>query len=84
MHLDLTPDERKEVIDRIVAGTIERLLTDHRDELELLSPAQVCGLLNISVGTLNKLEIPKITLIPGKVYLYRASVIKQHLAQNEA
>ncbi len=83
MQLDLSPDERKEVIDRVVSGTIERLLTEHRDELDLLSPAQVCGILDVATNTLTGLEIPKITIIPGKVYRYRASVIKQHLAENE-
>jgi hypothetical protein len=84
MHLDLTPTERKEVIDRIIAGTIEPLLTEYRDELDLLSPAQVGGILDVSTNTLKDLEIPRITLIPGKIYRYRASAIKQHLKENEA
>jgi hypothetical protein len=84
MHLDLTPTERKEVIDRVITGTIEHLLAEHRDNLDLLSPAQVCGILDVSANTLTNLQIPKITIIPGKVYRYRASVIKQHLAENEA
>lgn len=84
MHLDLSPDERKEVIDRIVNGTVEKLLSEHRDELDMISPAQAAGILDVAANTLTNLDLPRITIIPGKVYRYRASAIKQYLAENEA
>lgn len=60
-------------------------LTEYRDELELLTPAQVCGLLNMNQKTLDGLKDgPKrITIVSGAVIRYRASEVARYLLSKE-
>ena len=54
------------------------ILERNVDFMDTLSPAEVCGPLNITPGTLAKLPIPRITLAPG-IVRYRKSDLKFYL-----
>jgi hypothetical protein len=66
------------------AALVEKLLAEHREDLELLSPAQVAGILDVQVVYLKTLPIPRITITPGKIYRYRLADVKAWLAENRA
>ena len=38
MFIELTPEERKRIIEEIIERTIERLLTEFRDDFKMFSP----------------------------------------------
>jgi hypothetical protein len=80
MITSLTPED----VEAIRAGLVAALLRDHREDLELLSPAQVAGILDVQVAYLKTLPIPRITITPGKIYRYRLADVKAWLAENRA
>ncbi len=81
MEFSISPDERKELLDRLARMIYEGC----REDLELLSPAQLYGLLDVSHKTLWTLtDIPRVTVIPNKVIRYRLSDVKAWLASRRA
>lgn len=80
MKAELSPDDVK----RISRGLVNAILEENRESLSLLSPAQVCGLLDVSLKTLADLSIPRVTIVPGKIYRYRLADVKAWLESNRA
>ena len=72
----LTPEQLDSIIKTATAQLVERLLLERREDLDLLTPAQVCGILDLNTKTLDKLQIPRVTLIPGKAIRYRMADVK--------
>ena len=79
--ITLTPAQEADIIAGAKSGLVQRLLTEKRDDLELLTPVQVCGLLNINQKTLDSLKDgpPRVTLVPGAVIRYRASEVAAYI-----
>lgn len=80
MEFELLPHEREAIIDRLA----EQLISEYRGDLELFSPAQVAGILDLSIKTLATLDIPRVTIVPNKIIRYRLSDVKAWLADNRA
>jgi len=74
----LSQSERSQMIERTAQLAAGFLIADDMDELNSLSPARVCGILDIVPATLAKLPIPRITLAPG-IVRYRKSDLKYYL-----
>ena len=71
--------------DAIRAALVERLLEESRASLCLLTPAQVAGLLDVQPATLTKIrDLPRVTIIPGKVYRYKLDDVKAWIERNRA
>lgn len=63
---------------------VRQLLGERRDDLQLLTQSQVCGILDVTPATLNTLPIPKITIVLGKVVRYLASDVAEFLKSRRA
>lgn len=63
------------------AELIQRLLMERRDDLDLLTPAQCCGIFDVNQKTLDKLPgFPKrVTLIVGSLIRYRARDVAEYI-----
>lgn len=71
--ITLSKDEMSGLLEGVKADLVRALLQDLSSELQLLTQAQVCGILDVTVTTLNTLPIPKVQVIQGKVIRYRVS-----------
>lgn len=81
MKTELSTDDVK----RITRGLVERLLAENRESLSLLSPAQVSGLIDVNAKTLAEIKgLPRVTIIPGKIYRYRLADVKAWIERNRA
>lgn len=81
MIAELTKEEREAIMGRLM----ERIYQENRESLELLSPAQVAGLLDISPKTLAEIKgLPRITIVPNKIIRYRLADVKAWLESNRA
>lgn len=56
----------------ITAAMVRQLMAENRESLQLLTLAQVCGLLNVDGSRVKRLPIPRCTITPGH-YRYRAA-----------
>lgn len=74
MNIEISEDMKK----AIVAGMVEKLYNDHRDDLQLLTIVRVCGLLDVDHRTLATLPIPRVTIKAGQ-YRYRASDVAKFI-----
>lgn len=89
---DPTPHSRtvnatldKKDADAIRRLLVERLLKENRESLSLLSPAQVSGLIDVNAKTLADIkDLPRVTIIPGKIYRYRLADVKAWIERNRA
>lgn len=55
-------------------GLIAHLIKEHGEKASLLSPAQVCGLLDVTPKTLAELKIPRVVLGPQNIKYRLADV----------
>ena len=75
----------KKDADAIRRLLVERLLKENRESLSLLSPAQVSGLIDVNAKTLADIkDLPRVTIIPGKIYRYRLADVKAWIERNRA
>ncbi len=79
--ITLSEIQLSEIIAGARCGLVERLLTERRDDLELLTPVQVCGLLNVNQKTLDTLKDgpPRVTIVAGSVIRYRACDVASYI-----
>lgn len=79
--ITISKSQEKKIIDGARSGLVERLLTERRDDLELLTPVQVCGLLNVNQKTLDTLKDgpPRVTIVAGSVIRYRACDVASYI-----
>lgn len=61
----------------LVRGMIE----EYRDDVALLTPSQVMGLLNVNHATLAGMAIPRVEIVPRRVIRYRLRDVKEHIAK---
>jgi len=81
MYYELTEAERETIIARLV----DALIKENRDDLQLLSPAQTAGILDMSPKTLADIKgLPRITIVPNKIIRYRLADVKAWLESNRA
>ena len=71
----------REFVAEARAQLVAELIDAHRDEIQLLSPAQVCGLLDVNPATLSKSAIPRVVLAP-KMIRYRLADVKSFIASH--
>jgi hypothetical protein len=69
----------REFVDEARAQLVTELIDAHREEVQMLSPAQVCGILDINPATLTKTAIPRVVLAP-KMIRYRLVDVKEFIA----
>lgn len=76
------PDERMEtLLAEVRADLVRTILTEKADHLNLLTGAQVCGILNINQKTLDTIRaIPRVIIIPGSVIRYRLSDVEAFIS----
>ncbi len=80
MKLDVSEKERAQIIQGAKAELCRDLLEQHREALDLVTPAQAAGMLDISPSVLHAMGLPKIDLAGnGKTIRYRISDIKQRI-----
>lgn len=77
--ITLSKDDMSSLLENVRADLVRALLQDLSPDLQLLTQAQVCGILDVTVTTLNTLPIPKVQVIQGKVIRYRASDVIEFL-----
>jgi len=75
LTLNLTPAERAEVLKAAAAQLAERLYTENRDDLQIISKTRAAGILDVDVHTLDKIGLPRVVLSIGKLVKYRLSDI---------
>lgn len=80
--IQLSPRQIDEIIESVKGSLLEKLYSEQREDLGLVSPAQACGMLDVSPQTLRVLEIPRVVLIPNKLIKYKISDIKKHIQEN--
>ena len=80
MIATLTPAQIAEVQSAVVS----KLIDHHHVELDLISPAQLSGILDLSLRTILTLDIPRVTIVPNKIYRFRLSDVKAWLEKNRA
>lgn len=64
------------------AQLVRELIDGNKDEVTLLSPAQVMGLLNVNHQTLSGSSIPRVEIIPKRVIRYRLADIKKFITDH--
>lgn len=76
MNISLTPEERKEFIDKARAEFVAAMIAEAMDDFDLISISQAAGMLDMHINTLAKVKgFIRIEIIPGKVIKYRRSQI---------
>ena len=75
MKTTLTQSESEAITAEVVAA----LISEVGEDLRLITPAQACGLLDVSPKTLKDTGIPRIVLGP-KVIKYRIADIAAYVA----
>ncbi len=79
--VELTQDERKQVIKDATDALAERLYDESAvEELRLISKARAAGLLDVDPKTLDAMGIPRISLSNGKLVKYLACDIAAAIA----
>lgn len=68
--------EAEAVIERAATKLAELAWKERREALDFLSPAQLCGQLDISPKTLATLDIPRHVIVEGKVIRYRVQDVE--------
>ncbi len=78
--MTISKSQVDELIKGVRADLVQQLLSERRDDLQLLTPAQVCGIFNVTAKTLDSsIEIPQVTLIPGVAVRYLASDVAKFI-----
>lgn len=77
--ITLTPEQEREIIREAKNELVIHLITQHKDELDYISPAQAAGILDVNPKTLMGLKIPRYVLVVGKVIKYRLSEVLAYL-----
>lgn len=81
--LNLSDRQLADLIKEVKAELVERLIKDHGDDLDLISPAQAAGILDVNNKTLADIPrhmLPRYVIVAGKVNKYRLSEVKAYLA----
>lgn len=83
--ITITDDEKKGLFQKALERLVAYLISNFSDDLQLLTPSQVCGLLNINQKTLDTLKDgpPRVTLVAGAVIRYRASAVAAYIKRRE-
>lgn len=82
--MQLTDQDRREIIQRAASEAASTIITEHADELLCLTIPQVCGLTGMTPVQLGKLKTLKFCeIIPGSVRRVRAAELKRFLADTE-
>ncbi len=80
MTIDLSAQERRAMINEAASLVASKMIKQYGDDLEVLSAAQVCGMLDVTPKTLSLLPIPKIDLLGNaRAIRYRASEVVGYL-----
>ena len=75
----MTADQKKSVVSEAKAELVAYLIAQHKQDFDYISPAQVAGMLDVSLQTLIKLNIPRYVMVVGKVVKYRLSEVRAYL-----
>ncbi|RYD19610.1 MAG: hypothetical protein EOP88_18295 [Verrucomicrobiaceae bacterium] len=76
--INLTDQQTATLIREARDEFVAYLIREHAAQVKLLSPAQVCGLLDIRNSTLTGLNIPRVNL-GGKTIKYRLSDVTTYI-----
>jgi hypothetical protein len=69
-------------IEEIKAAVVAALLNQRKEDLDLLTPAQACGILNVSHKALSDMKIDRVDLLNnGSAIRYKCSVIAKALEE---
>ena len=82
MNLELTKEDHKRLLDSAKKEIVARILSDNRDDLQLVSPTQAAGILDVNIKTLDALPIPRVEVVAGRVVRYRLSDIRKFLTES--
>lgn len=77
--LPLTDKQIASLIKEARAELVERLITECKDELDLITTAQAAGILDVNPVTLSKLPIPRYVFVAGKLVKYRLSEVRAYV-----
>jgi hypothetical protein len=77
--ITLTPQQEETLLEQVKTTMVERLLGDRRDDLQLLTPQQVSGLLNLDPRSWQG-SIPRVVVTPS-TYRYRAADVAAYIAK---
>lgn len=80
--ITLNPLQLSILLDETRKELVAMLMTENRDELTLISPAQAAGLLDVNPKTLTDLNIPRVVLVPNRIVKYRMADIRAHILAN--
>lgn len=79
--MDITINNAQGGIEEIKAQVVRQLITAHKDDLDLISPAQAGGILDLTQKGLDALNLPKVDLLNnGRTIRYRMKDITAALA----
>lgn len=77
MKIALTAAERADFIAQVRKEFVAELISQHKQDFDLISPAQAAGILDVAPNTLRNIAgLNPITIIPRKVIKYKLSEIK--------
>ena len=74
----LSPAQEKSILAETRRELVATLIAEHRDNLRLMSPSQLAGLLDVNAHSLLTLGIPRIEIAP-KVIRYRVTDVEAYL-----
>jgi hypothetical protein len=80
LNLELPPAQIADIVRGARADLVERLFTEHADELALVSAAQAAGILDVTMNTLRSLPIPRVVIVTNKVIKYRVTDLREYIA----
>lgn len=78
--LNLSDKQLADLIKEVKAELVERLVTECKDELDLITTSQASGILDVNPQTLSKLPIPRYVFVAGKLVKYRLSEVRAYVA----
>lgn len=80
--ITLTADQLESLLTTARRELVAKLISGHREEITLISPAQAAGLLDVTVNTLSSLHIPRVVIVPHRVVKYRLADIRAFITEN--
>jgi len=75
--ITLSPEQTSSILAEAKAELVAHLITQHKDDLSFLSPAQAGGYLDVTQNTLMDLKIPRSRI--GTKIRYQLSDLKKYL-----
>lgn len=81
--IEVGGDQLDSLLESARREVVATILRERRSQLEVFTPSELAGLLNVNVKTLDAMGVPRLNL-PGRVVRYRMGDVVKWMNQHSA